>query len=93
MRMMNVLRPHRVGALLALIGLVLVAVDAYPQNFVVTSYVEPSSVAAGETVDLNVNFKLAEGVHLYTPEQFGIDPGAIRRQWSDYIERFGIPPE
>jgi hypothetical protein len=35
----------------------------------------------------------SEGVHRYTPEQFGIDPDPVRGQWSDYIERFGIAPE
>jgi thiol:disulfide interchange protein DsbD len=84
-RVMNVFRPHRVGALLALVGLVLVAVDASPQNFVVTSSVEPSSVAAGETLDLNVTFKLAEGVHLYKDKLAfswekldGVTPGKLK---------------
>ena len=33
------------------------------------------------------------GVHSYTPEQFGIDPAAVRRDFSRYIERFGVAPE
>ena len=62
---MNVLLSNRFRAVLALAGLVFFTVDAYPQNFVVTSEVEPSSAATGETVDLKVSFKLAEGVHIY----------------------------
>ncbi|MEE8310641.1 MAG: sulfotransferase [Candidatus Binatia bacterium] len=53
------------------------------------------SAVAGKSMErhLAVHPQGSEGVHRYTPEQFGIDPGTIRRQWSDYIERFGIPPE
>jgi len=62
---MNMLGLGRLGTVLVLVSLVLFASNAYPQNFVVTSSIEPSSAAPGETVDLKVSFKLAEGVHLY----------------------------
>lgn len=33
------------------------------------------------------------GTHDYTPEQYGIDPTAVRAEFADYIERFSLPPE
>ena len=33
------------------------------------------------------------GVHSYTPEQYGIDPAQVRRQFARYIERFDLQPE
>jgi hypothetical protein len=33
------------------------------------------------------------GAHQYTPEQFGLDPGRIRRRFAAYTERFGIEPD
>jgi Sulfotransferase family len=33
------------------------------------------------------------GAHQYTPEQFGFDPGHIRRRFAGYTERFGIEPD
>jgi thiol:disulfide interchange protein DsbD len=62
---MNMLGLGRFGAVLVLVSLVLFASNAYPQNFVVTSSIEPLSAGPGDTVDLKVSFKLAEGVHLY----------------------------
>jgi len=35
----------------------------------------------------------SEGTHRYTPEQFGIESSVVRREWSDYIDRFGILAE
>jgi Sulfotransferase family len=39
------------------------------------------------------NPKGKHGVHSYTPEEFGIDPAAIRRDFAPYIEQFGLAPE
>lgn len=33
------------------------------------------------------------GVHTYTAEEYGIDPVRVRRDFSRYIERFGLRPE
>jgi len=34
--------------------------------------------------------KGAYGRHLYSPEQFGLDPEEIRERFSDYVERYGV---
>lgn len=39
------------------------------------------------------NPKGKHGLHLYTPEEFGIDPAAVRRDFARYIERFDLRPE
>ena len=39
------------------------------------------------------NPKGKHGVHSYTPEEFGIDPATIRRDFAGYIDRFGLAPE
>jgi hypothetical protein len=39
------------------------------------------------------NPKGKHGLHLYTPEEFGIDPAAVRRDFARYIERFDLQPE
>jgi hypothetical protein len=33
------------------------------------------------------------GIHRYSPEEYGIDPQIVRREFRPYIERFGLPPE
>ena len=33
------------------------------------------------------------GIHRYSPEEYGIKPDVIRRDFRPYIERFGLPPE
>ena len=33
------------------------------------------------------------GVHQYTPEEYGIDPATVRRDFAPYIERFDLAPE
>ena len=33
------------------------------------------------------------GVHTYTPEEFGIDPTAIRRDFAAYIDQYDLAPE
>jgi hypothetical protein len=32
-------------------------------------------------------------VHNYTPEEFGIDPAVIRRDFASYIDRYDLAPE
>jgi hypothetical protein len=39
------------------------------------------------------NPKGKHGLHLYTPEEYGIDPAVVRRDLSAYIERFDLAPE
>jgi hypothetical protein len=39
------------------------------------------------------NPKGKHGVHSYTPEEYGLDPQAIRRDLRPYIERFDLQPE
>jgi hypothetical protein len=39
------------------------------------------------------NPKGKHGAHRYTPEEFGVDPSTVRREFRSYIERFGLPPE
>ena len=39
------------------------------------------------------NPKGKHGTHSYTPEEFGVDPVAVRREFRTYIERFGVHPE
>ena len=39
------------------------------------------------------NPKGKHGSHNYTPEEFGVNPVSIRREFAAYIERFGLPPE
>lgn len=36
------------------------------------------------------NPKGKHGVHRYSPEEYGVDPGAVRREFQGYIERFGL---
>ncbi len=52
----------------------------------------PSSDAAMEAF-LAAKRSDARGRHVYSPEQWGLDPGAVRRRFTDYIERFSIDLE
>ena len=38
------------------------------------------------------NPKGKHGLHLYTPEEYGIDPAQVRRDFRPYIEEFGLAP-
>jgi hypothetical protein len=33
------------------------------------------------------------GIHRYSPEEYGIRPQVVRREFRPYIERFDLPPE
>lgn len=39
---------------------------------------------------LRVNPQNKHGEHRYTPEEFGLEPGQVRRRFADYCEQFGI---
>ncbi len=39
------------------------------------------------------NPKGKHGEHTYTPEEFGVDPKVVRREFQPYIERFGLQPD
>ncbi len=34
-----------------------------------------------------------DGIHRYSPEEFGVDPARVREQFADYIEHFDLRPE
>jgi len=34
-----------------------------------------------------------DGIHRYAPEDFGVDPATVRREFAPYIEHFGLEPE
>ncbi len=38
------------------------------------------------------NPKGKHGAHDYTPEEYGVDPAAVRREFQSYIERFDLQP-
>jgi len=62
---MSVLRSRVFAAGVMALPMALFAAAAYGENFVVTSSVEPPSARPGGSVDLHVNFTLADGIHLY----------------------------
>ena len=37
--------------------------------------------------------KGVDGIHRYRPEEYGVDPTVVRRDFAPYIERFGLEPE
>jgi len=39
------------------------------------------------------NPKGKHGIHFYEPEEYGIDPVVIRREFSRYVDRFDLKPE
>jgi hypothetical protein len=34
-----------------------------------------------------------DGIHRYRPEEYGVDPAMVRKDFAAYIERFGLEPE
>ena len=62
---MNLSRRQSFTAAITLVVLVLSIQPALAENFVVSGAVEPPSAGPGETVNLKVDFKLAEGIHIY----------------------------
>ena len=39
------------------------------------------------------NPKGKHGTHNYSPEEFGVNPAEVRRDFQTYIDRFGLQPE
>jgi hypothetical protein len=37
--------------------------------------------------------KGVDGIHRYAPEEYGVDPAAVRREFAPYIEHFDLRPE
>jgi Sulfotransferase family len=79
--------------------------DMYFQNFVADQFAEVERIydalglpmtdegAARMQAFIANNPKGKHGLHLYTPEEYGIDPEAVRRDFRFYIERFDLAPE
>jgi hypothetical protein len=34
-----------------------------------------------------------DGIHRYRPDEYGVDPATVRKEFAPYIERFGLEPE
>ena len=34
-----------------------------------------------------------DGIHRYRPEEYGVDPATVRKDFATYIDRFGLEPE
>jgi hypothetical protein len=34
-----------------------------------------------------------DGIHRYAPEEYGVDPATVRREFAPYIDHFDVPPE
>ena len=37
--------------------------------------------------------KGVDGIHRYEPEEYGVDPDKVRREFAPYIEHFDLKPE
>ena len=49
--------------------------------------------ARGMQAFIDANPPGVHGTHDYTPDQYGIDPAAVRAEFRDYIDHFDLPPE
>jgi hypothetical protein len=79
--------------------------DMYFPNFVAEQFAEVERIydalglpmtdegAARMQAFIADNPKGKHGLHLYTPEEYGIDPEAVRRDFRFYIEQFDLAPE
>jgi Sulfotransferase family len=79
--------------------------DMYFPNFVADQFAEVERIydalglpmtdegAARMQAFIADNPKGKHGLHLYTPEEYGIDPEAVRRDFRFYIEQFDLAPE
>lgn len=79
--------------------------DMYFPDFVADQFAEVSKIydalglpmtddgAARMQAFIADNPKGKHGLHLYTPEEYGIDPTAVRRDFGAYIEQFDLAPE
>jgi hypothetical protein len=79
--------------------------DMYFPDFVADQFVEVEKIyaalglpmteagAAAMKVFIANHPKGKDGIHRYSPEEFGVVPGEIREAFRPYIERFGLEPE
>jgi hypothetical protein len=79
--------------------------DMYFTDFVADQFVEiekiydalalPMSAAGAEAMRGYIadHPKGKDGIHRYRPEEYGVDPATVRREFAPYIERFGLEPE
>lgn len=49
--------------------------------------------AQGMQAFIDANPPGVHGTHDYTPDQYGIDPAAVRAEFGEYINHFDLPPE
>jgi hypothetical protein len=49
--------------------------------------------ARGMQAFIDANPPGVHGSHDYTPDQYGIDPAAVRSEFREYIDHFDLPPE
>jgi hypothetical protein len=79
--------------------------DMYFQDFVADQFAVVSDIYAALGLPMtdeaatrmkafiDDNPKGKHGLHLYTPEEYGIDPAAVRRDFAPYIDRYDLAPE
>jgi hypothetical protein len=79
--------------------------DMYFQDFVADQFAEIEKIY--DALDLPMSAdgadamreyiadhpKGKDGIHRYRPEEFGVDPAIVRKDFAPYIERFGLEPE
>jgi len=63
------------------------------QYFCLPVDVKPQELTDAVRKFIADNPKGKHGVHSYTPEEFGIDPAAIRRDFAAYIKQYDLAPE
>ncbi len=52
-----------------------------------------AEAAVGMRAFIDDNPKGKHGVHAYTPEEYGVDPARVRREFASYIDRFDVALE
>ena len=79
--------------------------DMYFGDFVADQFAEiekiydalgiPMTAAGADAMRAYIadNPKGKHGIHFYEPEEYGIDPAVIRREFARYIDRFALLPE
>ena len=79
--------------------------DMYFSDFVADQFVEIEKIydaldlpmsaegAAAMRAYIAGHPKGKDGIHRYRPEEYGVDPATVRKEFAPYIERFGLVPE
>ena len=79
--------------------------DMYFRDFVADQFAEIAKIydaldlpmtdtgAAAMRTYIAAHPKGIDGIHRYSPEEYGVDPTAVRREFATYIDRFGLQPE